>query len=240
MFNFFLPRKPSLPAKIEFYKYDNLKFIRRLPVKTDNQKIVYLETLPNSDMANAQTILTNKNFDILGSHEYDMFDSLNLMDGCYMDVMPKHQKQGLGEILRLVSLIEMKENNLQKIKISSMAQALPFHTKYKFKPDFNFDVLAIKNILKEISEARNSVDNFAAVAKQMLNDINKNAFITSKHNYFKEVDSFILKYARANSRRWDSDKLQSQVPMVLTEKDVKHYASYYNKLFKKHEIDYRI
>lgn len=240
MFNFFLPRKQNLPAKIEFYKYDNLKFIRRIPVKDNNQKIVYLETLPNLDLGNSRTVLTNKHFDILATHEYDMFGSFSLLDGHNMDVMPKHQKQGLGEILRLASLIEMKENGLKKIKIESMAQALPFHIKYKFMPDLNYDVLTIKKILKEISEAKNSIGNFAETAYKMLKDINQNAFINEKHNYFKEVNSFIVKYARANSRRWDKDKLHSQIAMMLTEKDVKHYASYYNKFFKKHEIDYRL
>lgn len=240
IFNIFKSAPHSFPSKLEFATYDNLKFIKRVPVKTNNDKVVYLESLPNKDFSNSQTLITNRWFNILGVHEYDMFQSLDSLEGYTIDVVNKKQKQGIGEILRLASLIEMKENGIKEIRIKSIPKALLFHLKYKFKPSLNNQSQLIKNVLTDISKDNGADKTFSETAEKLLNDINKNGFNNRSQGYYGMINSFILQYAQGNSQRWRDTLIHNQIPLILTESDVKKHASFYNSLFKKHGLDYTI
>ncbi len=236
MFNIFRKPQPKFPSTLEFYTYNNWKFIKRVPVQASG-KTFFLETMPNKEHPNSITIITDKHYNPIGTHDYQMQNIPNILDGNEMAVVEKKQGLGLGEILRLASIVEMKENGIDKIIMESVPSAMPFHIKYKLTPS-----ICIKNdlinVLKKIASSEYSVGTFPEEAAKILSDMLKNNF--GNCNYYGEVNSLVAKYIRGNAGRWNVTKLDMQMPMSLTRSDVKKYASFYNKLFKKHGIDYKI
>lgn len=235
MFNIF--RKPQLkfPSTLEFYTYNNWKFIKRVPVQASG-KTFFLETMPNIEHPNSITIITDKHYSPIGTHDYQMQNFPNILDGNEMTIVDKKQGLGLGEILRLASIIQMKENGLEKMTMDSIPSAMPFHIKYRLTPNLTEEKDLIK-VLKKMSSNEYSVGSFPQEAEKILEDIAKKGFSLK---CFKEVNSLIAKYIRGNSKRWSEVGIDMQIPMCLTRSDIKKNASFYNKLLKKHEIDYKI
>lgn len=237
MFNIFRKFQPHFPSNVKFNTYDNLKFIKRMPVKS-SEKTFFLEAIPDKigKSTNGITFITDRHYNVLAYHDYFMKHSPNCFEGSDMIVIDKMQGLGLGELLRLASIIEMKENGIEKIVMESVPSAMPFHIKYKLTPNITEPKDLLK-ALKKISSSTHSVGTFPKEAKNILDDIAKNGFSLK---YFKEVNSLIAKYIRGNAGRWAETKINMQMPMCLTQNDVNKYASFYNKLFEKHGIDYRI
>ena len=148
--NFIKPKsKPiQLPAKVKFYEEDGIKYLTRMPVRA-NKGIVYLNSINDESSECVRTFITDRNLNILGHHEY--YISEKVIDGDYMEVDYKYQGNGLGELLRLASLMMCKENNLDGIKLESLSTAMPFHLKYRFKPYFPpYKQETISNLLQNI------------------------------------------------------------------------------------------
>ena len=235
MFSIFRSPKPTFPSKLEFYTHNNLKFIKRVPVQSSG-KTVFLETMPNGKNFKGITFITDKHYNIIGHHDYIM---KNCLDGIFMDIDNKKQHMGFGELLRLASIIEMNENGLDKIRMISIPNAMPFHIKYKFMPEID-DMKTVFKVLKSIAANKSSVGNVPQEAEKILNSIEKNRLANKQLNCLEEVSSLVAKYVRGNAKRWNETKLSADIPMSLIKSDVKKYASFYNKLFKKHGIDYTI
>ncbi len=241
MFNIFAPKKINFPSKVELQSYNGIKFMKRIPVKDNLGKVVYLHTLPNGENCNAETLVTTKRFSILSTHEYDILKPLKVLNGYNIEVIPKKQKQGIGEIMRLASIIEMKENGLDQIRLKSLPKALLFHLKYKFHPQFlSDDSNTAKKILTELLSSNFSSQKMHGNIEKMLLCIEKNGIKSENHNLSQEIANLVLDYIKINSNNWDNAKFHTQIPLVLKNEDLKKYASFYNKLFKKHEIDYKI
>lgn len=237
MFNIFRKPQPKFPSTLEFYTYNNWKFIKRVPVKSKG-KTFFLETMPDAKwkQTNGITIISDGRMAPLGTHDYFMWGMPNLFEGSEMNVTKRKQGLGLGELLRLASIIQMKENGIEKMIMESVPSAMPFHIKYRLTPNITEKKDLIK-ALKKISSSEYSVGSFPQEAEKILEDIAKKGFSLK---YFKEVNSLIAKYIRGNAKRWSEAEIDMQMPMCLTKSDIKKYASFYNKLFKKHEIDYKI
>lgn len=239
MFKIFNFHKPILPSKPEFYEYNNIKFIRRMPVKA-GERIVYLNSLPNNGDSTGITFVTNKHSNPLGTHTYDIYPEMNYMYGDYMEVTSRsNRKRGYGEILRLASLMEMKENNINDIKIIAYSQAVPFHLKYRFKLNLK-DKGDVTSILNEIIKNNLSMRGFKEKAAKLLQNSYKQDNVAEGAEYLKDVNKLVKDYVMQNIFRWESAKFNRGVPMILDSTTVKSNADFYNKLFKKHGIDYKI
>ena len=93
--------------------------------------------------------IVNSEQNVLGSEVFDLFPEKNMIFGYDISVKPANRGKGLGELLRLASIIEMIENKVEEFKIYSKNSAVYFHSKYKFTPDFNtfsYRDEAIRNI----------------------------------------------------------------------------------------------
>lgn len=236
-FNFIKPKsKPiQLPVKVRFYEEDGIKYLNRMPVRANNG-IVYLNSINDESSECVRTFVTDKSFNILGHHEY--YISENVLDGDYMEVDYKHQGNGLGELLRLASLMMCKENNLDGIKLESLSTALPFHIKYRFKPYFpDYKQETMSNLLQNIILRTNEAGDLNKLAKKLLAD-----FYSSRDEsqYQDSLSGLVTRYVVQNRNRWDDQNFVYNVPLMLDKNMLKANADYYNKLFKKHEIDYKI
>ena len=175
----------------------------------------------------------------LGSYKYYIdWKEKSIKDGL-ISVESNVRKKGLGEILRLSSLIEFRENDLNKIDIYAVEDAVPFHMKYKFKPNFT-NKKEILDELENIKENPNVIKYFRKRAESLERSIppKLNELIESKK--LKEINKFFYAYIKQHLFNWEKTKFTSDIPMVLTKETVNGAAGFFNKLFEKHGIDYRL
>lgn len=56
----------------------------------------------------------------------------------------------------------------------------------------------------------------------------------------KIVNKFIESFTKQHINNWENAKFRQLLPMILTESRLKQFADFYNKLFKKLGINYKI
>jgi len=225
----------QLPAKVRFNEDEGFKCLERMPVRA-NKGIVYLNSMRDNDVECFCTFVTDKNSNVLGHHKYSIVE--NVLEGDYMEVDCRYQGNGLGELLRLASLMMCKENNLEAIKLDALSTAIPFHLKYKFKPYFPFyKQETILNLLQNIIYRTNESGDLNKLAKKLSSDY----YIAKDENSYQEsLCNLITRYVVQNRGHWDDMNFVYNLRLKLDNNMLKSNADYYNKLFKKHDIDYRI
>ena len=148
---------------IQLKNFGKYKLVTSLNTFDNKHEPIFVSTIKENNKF--KTILINNKNNLVGINSFKIQEN----------TFNKHT--GLGEIMRLISIIDMIENNLQKIQIFSLSKATPFHLKYKFKP-INYQ--------------------------------------PEKLNFNKDL------------------------PMELTIQDIKANKTFFNTLFAKHKINYRI
>ena len=239
LFSLFKPKTPNihLPAKVSFYEGNGIKYLNRMPVKAKDD-VVFIHTIHDEKDKHINTFITDKDNNKLGYHEY--YISNGLLDGDYMEVYHRYQGKGLGELLRLASIMMFKENNLNTMTLTSMNSALPFHIKYKLKPDMEAHTDTSEDILKMILINKVTSKDFKNKASGLLDNVWLMHTARAGDKYLEDLSDFITQYVIQNRKRWDDANFRLNVPLLLDSKTIKHNADFYNKLFKKHDIDYKI
>ena len=144
---------------------------------------------------------------------------------------------GLGAALHLLNIIEMLENpDVDKIILTSTASAMPFHMKFGFYPRGDY-YWKLKSNLRIISQEKDpNLRKYAVRAKKIL--------LTPQNNDVKsaEANRLLFEYTRAAlSQHKDMEGFYTIcMPLILTKNMVLKNRDFYNKLFKKYEIDYQI
>lgn len=171
-------------SNIELKNFGKYKLVTSLNAFNNLGQAVFVSTIKEKNKF--KTILIDNKKNIVGINSFKIYE--NTFKGCNMNtLLNKNIHIGLGEIMRLTSIIELIENNLKKIQILSLSEAIPFHLKYKFKP-INFG-----------SESTNQI-------------------------FFPK-----------DKLTFDKDLL-----MELSVINIKNNKSFFNNLFVKHKINYRI
>lgn len=191
-----------------------------------------------------KTRLTNQNNEILG---YDLFDISPEKSElfCYdITIEPKYRGNGLGELAKLVSIIEMIENKLKNFKLYSKNTSVYFHSKYKFEPNiksFSHRIEALRNIAEKVEP------EFVEYAKEAQNILNK-IENTSMYSYRDQMELNKISNIVINEYIKQVMSLKAQknasfgigFDMQLTDDIVYKNAKFFNELFQKHGIDYKI
>lgn len=159
------------------------------------------------------------------------------------------RRQGLGIVLHLNNVINMLENNLDNIKLFSLGTAVLFHSKCKFEPDIT-DSTTLMEVLCEISDK--DVSNFPEI-KDVAQRADDFVLIAGYKNGIKDYQKFLQEGNEIVSEYLNivsSKKLNyfdsyeygffKGMNMVLTKEKVMENKDFYNKLFKKYNIDYEI
>ena len=234
-----LPSEKAL-NKFNFVKIKNKQFIEKTPVEVMNNKTVFLESLPiNNKATYAGTAIFDSQRGLLAMHSFDLKDEQNSIVGSSMFVKEDERKKGLGELLRLTSIVEMLENKYDSIKLKSLPSAVQFHAKYGFRPN----VKASENetlIQKALYEININDEQMAPRVIAMIKDIEDNGIKNSKHNYSEEIDDILAEYINKHKLDWSDTKLTINIPMSLSKKTLEASADEYNKMFKKFNLDYTI
>ena len=183
---------------------------------------------------------------IIGIENFSLYKDRDHIDGFLIKVEYEYRRKfKIGEILRLASIIEMIENKMNSIKIYSKSSAVYFHSKYKFRPDiksFEERNKFLENVAgnpnPEYLEYKDSAINFLdRIAKR-----GKSA--KAQRELCKEVNVFAKKYLNkvlsGDKKEYKKYPFEWGISMELTKDDVYKNKDFFNSLFEKHGIDYKI
>ena len=251
----FLNRKRLYLPKFE--TADNVKLISSLWAKGKNKEdFVQISThLSDKSLAPIHTEISHVSSDFLcASHTFKIDNIRKIFDGFSMNSFIR--SHGYGELMRLASLIHMKENGLVKNQIEALSSAIPFHYKYGFRPDFaNCDLYnnmsvkfddgsgespfhTAKNALLYLSQNYGLLHSSKVQCRNLLDNLVKNRNLDNKE--LKILDSLMSDYLEKNIDNWDEKLMVDDIPMSLSMDRIEENASFYNKLFEKHSIDYGV
>ncbi len=166
----------------------------------------------------------------IGLYPWTDYLFINNMDSFY-------ERCGLGTCMHLINIIEMLENNINTIHLNALPTAASFHAKFGFYPDGKWNEGLSENIKELWLYAGDEFDDLASKAKILLNSNNSDTLSD-------EGNKLLYKYLRrANkilSKEEQMNLLRNSIHMKLTKETVLKNKDYYNSLFKKYNIDYRI
>ena len=148
-----------------------------------------------------------------------------------------------GELLRLISIIEMLENKMQEFRIYSKNTAIYFHSKYKFEPNINSIEDSI-NALKSMTLAKGTfLEDLATRAEELLDTIEKNkANLYGNQNFFGlinwSVRQYIEEILNLKKDAYKDFPFKNGFYMRLPKEKIDKNAPFFSQLFEKHGIKY--
>jgi len=182
------------------------------------------------------------------SEEEKLFNGENMQ-------VNKHLRRafGYGELLRLASIIGMKENKLDKLSIFASSEAVPFHHKYKFYSDIPFQKDFIEELLMKISRQRNpKLAEAKYFAKNLMCKFETAGFCVSSgavNKLLDEVNSLVENYLKTvdkNNLKWESSigesgvSFRTDIDMMLDWDTIVKNRDFFNEKFAHHGIDYSV
>lgn len=233
LFNIFTPKPLQLFKPVQFHHYNGRYYIDRLPARFENGTGLLTAYVTDSERSCRTEFKSQKNKK-LGYHDYKLLVNCGFLEGDYIEVDKHVRNKGIGEVLKLASLIEMKKNNLDKMTLYSLPEAIKFHAKFGFVPDIN-STAPIPLILSEIKET-NLFKDLSAQASGLLDSISAE-FIN--YNNLEKVNNFLTQYI---NRCISENKpvFNKKICMVLTKDRINSNADFYNNLFEKHGINFNV
>ena len=148
---------------------------------------------------------------------------------------------GAGTAMRLGQIITMLENDIDKIKLYSLGSAVHFHSKFKFEPDVN-NPIDLQTYLKNDIIMKESDKRFEEIAKEAAEWCDKKNI--SYEEKVKLGNKILYKYLQTiNKYKLNFDGNFQICPgfnMVLTKDKVLKNKEFFNNLFEKFGIDYKI
>lgn len=187
-----------------------------------------------------KTVLRNANGQQMGKYSYTM-DTRGKEIACgYIKTDEPFRHRGIAEIMRLSSIMEIKENKISKLEILALPNAIPFHSKYKFSSNIQDKYKAL-SVLDSIANKTEVDDKYKKAALKYRKVLKKMGFVPSlDEKSAKSVNKFIDKYIEGNKNNWDKANFGEGLPMILTDKDIQQNSEFFNQLFQKHGIDYTV
>lgn len=183
---------------------------------------------------------------LLGSEIISIDKDTKNIEGLRITVEPEYRRKSykFGELLRLGSIMEMIENKSEYINIFSVNDAVYFHSKYKFEPQIKaFDER--NNVLETImSEKRETLKDIKAQAEKIVSAIEKNRHIAElQRKYCQQTSALAKDYIERVQKEDPHGKIHPfkyGISMSLKMETVLENKNFFNELFKKHGIDYKI
>lgn len=207
---------------------------------------IFVSTIKANGENRHKIIVNNRFGSEVGFEEFDINPRNKNIFGYSIKVKHglRRKGTGLGELMRLASVMEMMENNSERIGIYSKDTAVYFHAKYKFRPDiYKFEErdYAILTVMNDTS--RNFAD-LAAEAKEIFKQIKLTQDdAEAQRNLCKTVNDITHRYIQRALQNPDPSKSHPfnwGMNMILKKSDVIENKEFFNALFEKHGIDYKI
>lgn len=228
---------------------DTRRVFDDIPIKNETLGNLLLSIKKHKDSFNMLNIeIKNAKNKVFGEEVISINTKDKTMNGINIFVNEEYRRKNyrFGELLRLASIMEMFENKSSKIDIYSKGSAVYFHSKYKFKPVLNiadnFDeaLITLSTIEKDKTPENKKLSDLASFYKKILK---ANSKLFGIEDLKKRIDDLIQEYILNMSSKDNPEKTHPFVHgirMVLSAEDIRSNKKFFNELFKKHGIDYRI
>ena len=234
------------PEWKKFDKYNTTKVFSDIPVENDILKNLFLAVRKCNDGGfNNFVVEIKNNLNKIFATDVFSVSYVNkslLGENMMVNMEYRRKNYRFGELMRLASIMEMIENKLNSIKIYSKNSAIYFHSKYKFKPAIQ-SVEEADNVLKVITN--DSSQNFCDLslnAQKMLKESsqkkNKNV-----NDFCGRTNKLLTRYLERALKEGNNGKghpISENIAMILDMKTIKENKDFFNELYKKHGIDYKI
>ncbi len=184
----------------------------------------------------------NENYTTIGVSDLTIMPKKVLFND-NMDVFSRsNRSQGAGTAMHLAGIMTMLENGLEKLKLFSLGQAVHFHSRFKFEPKIRelneLEDLVETNIVSH--KGIGMVDDIAQRAEEWLfNDTGTNVR-KRKIEGNKLLNEYLQMVLRNKYYEFDEFKVPLGFNMELTKKKILENADFFNKLFERFGIDYKI
>lgn len=234
--------KPS----IKLYRLDETRKLCSLIIPKNNAGELNVNVKEDISGSGYRFIieLRNKLNKLLSYEHFSHFNNNDNMTGLYIHVNPEYRQKHyfFGEILRLTSIIQMLENNIKNFSLTSKESAIYFHSKYKFQPSVTSFSNRDKLLSTLVNDKAPDFRDLSLKGKVLAEQIKNNPSPDKQRMYCNEANQLFSQYInRALSNRdINSHKFDWLMDMKLTRENVFANKEFYNKLFEKHGIDYKI
>lgn len=234
------------PQWKNFQENDSRKVFLDFPVKHDVFGTCMVSIKNFEEYFNRWIIeLKNTSGKIFGKEVISIDKDNKKMIGFNIIVEPEYRKKfHFGELLRLASIMEMKENKSPLIDIYSKDTAVYFHSKYKFLPKITSFEERDKALETIVGDKAETFVDLAERAKEIQKTVEVNRKNAQKQRELcKETNVLVTEYIQRALQEKNPEKnhpFLRGMEMELTEKSVQENKDFFNSLFEKHGIDYRI
>lgn len=190
--------------------------------------------------------IKNRMDKLLGKEIISIDKNNKSMAGYNILVEKEYQQKNfyLGELLRLASIMEIIENKCPFICIYSKDTAVFFHSKYKFLPaikTFEERNAALETMIQDKSP---HFKDLSIKAKDIENQIKANKGNTQKQRELTQKINYIvreyIKRALEEKNPQENHPFKKGMDMMLDAETIRRNKDYFNNLFEKHGIDYKI
>lgn len=234
----------TLPfGKLNTYRENNINLAENFKCKANSEKVYDVSINKAYDCYNVHIL--DKKFH-LPAAEQDMMIYPEVkylyVDNMFTD--EDYRGEGLGTCLHLSNIIEMFENNLDRVELYSVASAIPFHTKCGFKPQAewrepNYIINNTRFNIKNIADDNTpELAAYTQKAKELLKSRFSPKLRTRLAN--KLIYNYTKDAIKIKSVKEQKYMFTSGLNMSLSREDVLKNKDFYNKLFDKYGIDYQI
>lgn len=189
------------------------------------------------------TTLAAKDGKTLGTDSFGMYPEEKRMFDFDITTLPFFRgKFRLGELMRLISIMEMFENNLEFMELYSRETAINFHAKYGFRPDikrFLHRDMTLKTISEDIR-----FEELSQKAKFLIDKVKSSTRGEELRNLCrltsKLADEYLQKVKNLQIQEQKMFLFKEGFDMKLNKNDILQQKDRFNDLFEKHGIDYKI
>ena len=212
-------------------------------------------TLPKKDLgvlrtevshlrdANFATNIFAENGERLGKDFFAIYPQNKKMFDFNIETAKNYRnKFRIGELLRLVSIMEMFENKINYMQLYSRETAIYFHAKYGFKSDITRFSHRDKTLETIAGDAR-FVD-LAQKAKAIIKEVERCRVSVRLRELCKITskltDEYMQRVQLLSKDELNAHPFKEGFDMILTKETVLEKKDMFNKLFKQHGIDYKI
>lgn len=168
------------------------------------------------------------------------------MLGYLIQVLPEYRQKGvrLGEILRLASIMQMSKNKVPYIEIYSKDTAVYFHAKYKFLPAekiFEGRNSILDTIINDNSATFSDLKERATIFTETIEKNRNNAEL--QRQLCLDTNELAIEYIQRALNENNPEKthpFKRGMTMKLTFENIQNNKDFFNNLFNKYGIDYKI
>lgn len=222
----------------------------KYPVHLQNDTDFFVRTFPDSGNDKFLTSIDTKNLSNVAKNKFNINMNKHVIEnGCMSVTEDKCKGQGLGVIMHLNNIINLMENNLERIELFSLPEAVLFHGKCKFSPDLS-DYEVILDTMFCISQKDckkfPELKPVVKAAGEYFDSVFEMRTSLYTEEKIKQANDIVQQYLDIMSTK-KLTKEEKQLygfkeafDMVLTKEKILENKDFFNALFKKFNIDYKI